>query len=92
MVLKPCCLYFLKIADHWLTCKKLAIDPVLAEKLKAVVVEEIQPEMVAILETYFTAHNEWDETNAGKILPVAETVCRWIGAVEGYYTKEKVCA
>ena len=80
------------MADHWLTVKKLMIESTLADKLKLLAGAErdIPLTMINLMESHFTSLNEWDVTSAGKVLPVAETVCRWITSVEKYFTKEQV--
>ena len=85
-----------KVADHWLTVKKLMIDSTLADKLKSLAgggggeKPDIPLSMIHLMESHFTSQNEWDVSAAGKVLPVAETVCKWITSVEKYFTKEQV--
>ena len=73
-----------------MTCKKLSIDPTFADKLKAVVPEEIPDDMISILNQHFTSLNEWDPSNAGKVLPINEVICKWVTAIEAYYTQVTV--
>ena len=73
------------------------IDSTLADKLKSLAgggggggKPDIPLSMIHLMESHFTSQNEWDVSAAGKVLPVAETVCKWITSVEKYFTKEQV--
>ena len=67
------------------------MDPLFPDKVRSVNVEdETIKDKLSTLECYFTTQPEWDPAGAGKNLPVAELLCRWVNTIQEYYTQEEV--
>ena len=67
------------------------MDPLFPDKVRALNVEdEAIKNKLPILDCYFTNQPEWDPAGAGKNLPVAELLCRWVNVIQEYYAQEEV--
>ena len=67
------------------------MDPLFPDKVRAINVEdEAIKTKLPILDCYFTNQPEWDPAGAGKNLPVAELLCRWVNVIQEYYAQEEV--
>ena len=67
------------------------MDPLFPDKIRAIHVEgDATKDKLPTLNSYFTSQPEWDPAAAGKNLPVAEMLCRWIGTIQEYYAQEQV--
>ena len=81
----------IQITDYWAASKKAAMDPLFPDKVRGLNVEDEAIKLkLPILDCYFTNQPEWDPTGAGKNLPAAELLCRWVNVIQEYYAQEEV--
>ena len=67
------------------------MDPLFPDKVRAINAEdETTKDKLPILDCYFTTQPEWDPVGAGKNLPVAELLSRWVNTIQEYYAQEEV--
>ena len=80
-----------QITDYWAPSKKAAMDPLFPDKVRAVNIEdESFQDKLPILECYFTNQPEWDPLGAGKNLPAAEVLSRYVNTIQEYFAQQVV--
>lgn len=67
------------------------MDPLFPDKVRAVNIEdESFQDKLPILDCYFTNQPEWDPLGAGKNLPAAEVLSRYVNTIQEYFAQQVV--